>query len=996
MTNSPYLGQNLNPFIVSDILRIKQVLLNLINSSIKYTSSTSLEGSKNSYIKIRLKVFSDDECKLDPVKLKYPIQFEVEDNSEGFTEEQLNHLVQFISSNSSYSQPQSFNKNNNNDDDIDVNNNNKNNFHNQSYVYRSEFSDVGIGLTIAKRMTEILEGRLSIYSVRGKGTILTFSLPVQLNPINYNNKINNNINNNINGGNNNSNNNTTALRARRKSVPTVSLSESSKQSHNNLSFLAPPSRQLSLSFIERILNELSIIFVGNRVDHLIGNATLHFLKVNQSHCYFYQSILNVKKGIRINRNNSSSLKPIELSGKSGSIVVLDTISLFTPQSPYYSNYIKNNENNIENNLNNLNYQLKNNSNDILDEKMWISVVKEAIIDLYFSVQYLRSLSSTTTIELTIHPSPRPWHPINRARLYLIVPIIYKSFISKLLSSGIPWFTSSLNYPFVPSHFIDIICDPSFYLPNYLQKNNSLNNNINHNNNINNNNINGLNIANILNSNNASNTINKNLLNNNNKNNNQLDNITSSNTFKNTLTYLNNISNDINNNNNNNNNQKKKNRRSSDKSVKKKTKKSVSFNLLSNSYITKSTPVPPINLQLTSQSSNQITRNKKTEKSPSPPSSPPPFDRNLKLISNNNNNNNTNSVGKSLSSSQSIIHSLSVIKPKLKLPIESTNQIQRSPEVLLTRSPRRSIIPDPQILTTDSDSSDTNFSEISQVSSNDFTDLTDLTNSSDSDSDLDDRNNLLILSSILPKDKLKNSQFEDHLIPTSPPINSNLTIGQSSSQGATPMTPPYPVAPSIPSPRNIRILIAEDNKVNQLVIRKLLHQLLPNCVIDLAEDGVIAVDLFKKNISSSFTSLYQLVLMDIQMPNMDGFQASKLLRQFEAELHAKNSLLEKQENNNNNENNNNSSNEQPHWPQTNAIDAKVALDLHKYYKNNNNSNINNNNNFNVNNTRIPIVAITAATIDGIYEQSYQSGINEILNKPILRDHITQVLNKYSLL
>ena len=36
------------------------------------------------------------------------------------------------------------------------------------------------------------------------------------------------------------------------------------------------------------------------------------------------------------------------------------------------------------------------------------------------------------------------------------------------------------------------------------------------------------------------------------------------------------------------------------------------------------------------------------------------------------------------------------------------------------------------------------------------------------------------------------------------------------------------------------------------------------------------------------------------------------------------------NNNNNNNNNNVSFEQPHWPQTNVIDAKVALDLHKNY------------------------------------------------------------------
>jgi CheY-like chemotaxis protein len=73
-------------------------------------------------------------------------------------------------------------------------------------------------------------------------------------------------------------------------------------------------------------------------------------------------------------------------------------------------------------------------------------------------------------------------------------------------------------------------------------------------------------------------------------------------------------------------------------------------------------------------------------------------------------------------------------------------------------------------------------------------------------------------------------------------------------------------------RPVRVLLAEDNPVNQEVGRLILESL--DCLVDVADNGRLAVEAVFKN-------YYDLVFMDCQMPEVDGYEATRLIRQQEA-------------------------------------------------------------------------------------------------------------------
>jgi len=142
------------------------------------------------------------------------------------------------------------------------------------------------------------------------------------------------------------------------------------------------------------------------------------------------------------------------------------------------------------------------------------------------------------------------------------------------------------------------------------------------------------------------------------------------------------------------------------------------------------------------------------------------------------------------------------------------------------------------------------------------------------------------------------------------------------------TAPEPRTTAHPPPRRrividsqARILLAEDNPVNREVALAILGQF--GLTAQPVFDGVQAVKALQNN-------AYDLVLMDCEMPEMDGYEATRRIRD----------------------------------PQTGAL-----------------------------NPRIPIVAVTASAMPGDRERCIRAGMDDYLSKPIEPDELAQVLAKW---
>ncbi len=72
-------------------------------------------------------------------------------------------------------------------------------------------------------------------------------------------------------------------------------------------------------------------------------------------------------------------------------------------------------------------------------------------------------------------------------------------------------------------------------------------------------------------------------------------------------------------------------------------------------------------------------------------------------------------------------------------------------------------------------------------------------------------------------------------------------------------------------KNLKILLVEDNLLNQKLLTINLSKL--NCVVTVANNGLEGVEIFKKE-------HFDVVLMDLMMPVMDGFESSREIRKIE--------------------------------------------------------------------------------------------------------------------
>ena len=73
---------------------------------------------------------------------------------------------------------------------------------------------------------------------------------------------------------------------------------------------------------------------------------------------------------------------------------------------------------------------------------------------------------------------------------------------------------------------------------------------------------------------------------------------------------------------------------------------------------------------------------------------------------------------------------------------------------------------------------------------------------------------------------------------------------------------------------LRVLLAEDNPTNQLIVRAMLERM--GLQVEIVADGLEAVDAIKSR-------PYDIVLMDIGMPELDGVEATAVIRDLPGEI-----------------------------------------------------------------------------------------------------------------
>jgi len=145
-------------------------------------------------------------------------------------------------------------------------------------------------------------------------------------------------------------------------------------------------------------------------------------------------------------------------------------------------------------------------------------------------------------------------------------------------------------------------------------------------------------------------------------------------------------------------------------------------------------------------------------------------------------------------------------------------------------------------------------------------------------------------------------------------------------------------PRTPSGARPRILLAEDNAINQAVAVGILRKL--GCDVDVVENGLEALRARK-------SGQYELVLMDCQMPEMDGYEATRGIREWETQDRTDSSAAA----------------DQAEPPGTTPVD------------------------------RIHIVAMTASAMGKDRERCLEAGMDDYIAKPVTPEVMLDILAKW---
>ncbi len=178
------------------------------------------------------------------------------------------------------------------------------------------------------------------------------------------------------------------------------------------------------------------------------------------------------------------------------------------------------------------------------------------------------------------------------------------------------------------------------------------------------------------------------------------------------------------------------------------------------------------------------------------------------------------------------------------------------------------------------------------------------------------------------------------------LHDNPQTSSSTSRGSSPLVTRHTVQEA-QTHSQIRVLLAEDNAVNQKVAIRILQKL--GCRVDVVVNGQEAVKAIERTV-------YNLVLMDCQMPELDGLEATRKIR--EREKKNRKALGVRSE-----------------GQESELSDTPDSSLLTPH--------------------RIPIIALTANALLGDRETCLEAGMDDFLSKPVRLEELSSVITKWAI-